>query len=140
MTTLRDSLLLLARVGLGLVLVVHGWQKVQQGVGATAEGFAAMGIPAAEAAAVFAMVAEVGGGALIALGLLTPVAGVLVALQMAGAFWFAHRGTAVLVTEGGFELVLVIGLLALVLAVVGAGRFSADHALLARRRGGTITA
>jgi putative oxidoreductase len=39
----------------------------------------------------------------------------------------------VLADGGGWELVGMIGLLALVLAACGAGRLSADHLLLGRR-------
>ncbi len=128
----RDIALLLARLGLGVVLLSHGLDKLDQGFGATRDGFDAMGIPLPEAAAAFALVAEIGGGALLILGLLTPLAGILVVAQMAGAFWFAHRGTEVMAAEGGWELVGVIAFLALVLAATGAGRISVD-ALLGRR-------
>lgn len=128
----RDIALLLARLGLGVVLLSHGLDKLDQGFGATRDGLDAMGIPLPEAAAAFALVAEIGGGALLILGLLTPLAGILVVAQMAGAFWFAHRGTEVMAAEGGWELVGVIAFLALVLAATGAGRISVD-ALLGRR-------
>lgn len=128
---LRDVALLVARIGLGVVLLTHGLDKLDQGFGTTADGFAAMGIPAPEAAAAYALVAEIGGGALLIVGLLTPLAGLLVVGQMAGAFWFVHRGTEVLSSSGGWELVGVIGFLALVLAATGAGRISLD-ALIGR--------
>lgn len=136
---LRDVALLLARIGLGVVLLTHGLDKLDQGFGTTADGFAAMGIPAPEAAAAYALVAEIGGGALLVVGLLTPLAGLLVVGQMAGAFWFVHRGTEVLSSAGGWELVGVIGFLALVLAATGAGRISLD-ALIGRRTTATATA
>ncbi|WP_109507940.1 DoxX family protein [Nocardioides speluncae] len=132
---LRDVALLIARVGLGVVLISHGLDKVDAGLGATADGFDAMGIPLPDAAAAFAIVAEVGGGALLALGLLTPVAGLLVVAQMAGAFWFAHRGTEVMSSAGGWELVGVIAFLALVLASTGSGRFSLDRLIADRFAG-----
>lgn len=129
-----DLVLLVARLLTGAVLLAHGLPKLEQGLGATAQGFADMGIPAPQAAALFAIVAEVGGGVLLALGALTPLAGVLVAAQMAGAFWFAHRGLEPLVTEGGWELVAVIGALALVLAVTGPGRIAVDGLARGRSR------
>ncbi|SDS81961.1 putative oxidoreductase [Nocardioides scoriae] len=132
-TPARDLALLLARVGLGVVLVAHGWQKATTGFAATADGFGSMGIPLPEAAAGFAIGVELVGGVLLVLGLLTPVVGVLVLANMAGAWWFAHRDAGLFVTEGGGELVLVIGVLGLALAAVGAGRISLDHALLRRR-------
>ncbi len=128
-TPAQDVVLLLARLALGAVMIAHGWQKLDQGgLGGTADGFAAMGIPVAPAAAAFAIAIEVGGGILVLLGALIPVVGVLWALNMAGAWWFVHRD-AFFVAEGGYELVLVLGVLGLVLASTGAGRLSVDHLL-----------
>lgn len=135
---LRDVALLIARVGLGVVLLSHGLDKLDAGFGATVDNFDSMGIPLPDAAAAFAIVAEIGGGALLALGLLTPVAGALVIGQMAGAFWYVHRGTEVMSAEGGWELVGVIAFLALVLASSGPGRLSLDR-LIADRFGGGRT-
>lgn len=129
----RDIALLIARIGLGVVLLAHGIDKLRAGFGATADGFDAMGIPLPAAAAAFALVAEVGGGVLLLLGLLTPLAGILVIAQMAGAFWFAHRGTEVMSADGGWELVGLIAFLALVIGATGAGRYSVD-ALIGGRR------
>ncbi|HEY1135765.1 MAG TPA: DoxX family protein [Nocardioides sp.] len=129
----QDVALLLARVVTGVVLIAHGWQKVStNGLDATGQGFDAMGVPAPDAAAPFTAGVELVGGVLLVLGLLTPVAGVLVAAVLAGAFWFAHRGTTILAGEGGWELVAVIGFLGLVLAAVGPGRFSLDAVLRGR--------
>ncbi len=130
-----DVALLLARLGLGGVLIAHGWQKHdEQGVSDTAAGFDAMGIPFPEAAAHYATYVELLGGALLVIGLLTPVAGLLVVGDMGGAFWFAHRGNGVFAGEGGYELVAVIGLLALTLAAVGAGRLSLDALIAGGKR------
>lgn len=129
----QDVALLLVRVVLGVVLVAHGWQKaVTNGADATAGGFDAMGIPAPTLAAWFAIAVELGGGVLLLLGLLTPIVGVLVAAVMAGAFWFAHRGATILSSEGGWELVAVLGFAGLALAAVGPGRLSLDAALVRR--------
>lgn len=131
-TPLADVALLVARLALGAVMIAHGWQKLdQQGVGGTADGFDAMGIPAANAAALFTISVELGGGVLILLGALTPLIGVLWALNMAGAWWYVHRD-AFFTTEGGYEYVLVLGALGIVLAGTGAGRLSVD-ALFTRR-------
>lgn len=129
----RDSVLLVARVVLGVILVAHGLQKVVQGVSATAEGFGAMGIPLPEAAAVLTMAVELGGGALLVLGLLTPIAGLLAAVILAGAIVFAHLGNGIFAADGGWELAAGLGVGALVLAVVGPGRFSLDQLLVRRR-------
>ncbi|MDR6175796.1 putative oxidoreductase [Nocardioides zeae] len=132
----QDVVLLLVRLVTGVVLIAHGWQKVStNGLDATGQGFDALGVPVPDAAATFTAGVELVGGALLLVGLLTPVAGVLVALVLAGAFWFAHRGTTVFVGEGGWELVAALGALGLVLAAVGPGRLSVDAALAGARRG-----
>lgn len=134
-TALQDAGLLLARAGLGGVLIAHGRQKLDdQGLEATAAGFDAMGIPFAEGAAHYATWVELIGGGLLVLGLLTPLVGLLVAADMAGAFWYVHRGNGVFAGDGGWELVAMIGLLAVTLAALGAGRLSIDHWIVRGRR------
>ena len=74
------------------------------------------------------------GGAALILGLAVSVAGLLLLIDMIGAFAFVHAGAGLFVEQGGYELVLALGAAALLLAVVGAGRFSLDHLLLAGHR------
>ena len=131
----RDALLLVARILLGVVLIAHGWQKfAQYSIGGTASSFAQMGVPLPVVSAVFAAVVELVGGLALLAGAATVVAGVLVALDMLGAFLLVHIGNGVFVTDNGFELTWAIAAGALALAAAGAGRFSVDHALLGRRR------
>ena len=126
-STRRNLALLGVRALLGVVLIAHGWQKLNDwGLEGTESGFADMGIPNAGPAAAFAITAELGGGILLLLGLFTPLAALAVIGDMAGAFWFAHRGTTVFVGDGGWELVAVIGAAALALLAVGAGALSLD--------------
>jgi putative oxidoreductase len=130
----RDAALLVARLLLGVVLVAHGWQKVfSWGIGGTAQAFAGMGVPLAPVSAVYAAVVELVGGALLLVGVATAVVGVLVVLDMLGAALIVHGANGVMVSSGGWELVGVIAAAALTLAAVGAGRYSVDHALAARR-------
>ncbi len=130
----RDLGLLIARVMLGVILVAHGWQKaVTMGLDATTAGFTQMGVPMPAASAAIATAVELGGGVLLILGLLTPLAGLAVAAELAGAFYFVHMGHGIFVSDGGWELVGALALAGLVFAVVGPGRISVD-ALLGRRR------
>ncbi|YAL81851.1 DoxX family protein [Dermacoccaceae bacterium W4C1] len=130
---IADIALLVCRLLLGVILIAHGWQKFfDNGIDATGAGFAQMGVPAADASATFTATVELVGGALLVLGLFTPVVGVLVALTMAGAFWFAHRDAGVFATDGGWELVAALGVAALAIGAVGAGRFSMDEVLRSR--------
>ena len=78
----RDLAILVTRLGVGLVFVAHGWQKLtDSGLDRTAESFARLGVPASFSAFYATFVELLGGAALIA-GLAVPVAGVLLALDM----------------------------------------------------------
>ena len=126
----RDLVLLIARVGLGVVFIAHGWQKYRtNGIDGTAAGFDQMGVPAPTRSAYYATAVELIGGAALILGALTTVAGILLTLDMVGAFAFVHLSNGPFVADGGWELVVVLGLAALTLAAVGAGRFSVDSAV-----------
>ncbi|WP_116952681.1 DoxX family protein [Jiangella endophytica] len=126
----RDLVVLLARVGIGVVFVAHGWQKLADtGIDGVAAGFEQMDVPLATASAWFAALVELVGGAALILGAATPVVGLLLAVDMLGAYLFAHAGNGMFVAEGGAELVLTLGAASLLLAAAGPGRFSVDHVL-----------
>lgn len=132
--TVRDALLLVSRVLLGVVLMAHGWQKFNEWtISGTAANFDKMGVPMPQVSALFAALVELVGGALILVGLVTPLAAALVALNMAGAWFFAHRGHGIFASNGGGELVGMIAAAAIALIASGAGRFSLDHLLFGRR-------
>lgn len=119
--------LLIARVGLGIVFVAHGWQKFDDmGVKAVGSGFSKMGVPAPELAAYYSTFAELVGGAALLIGAFTAVAGLLLVADMVGAFLFMHIDKGVFVAEGGYELVVALGVGALLLAIFGAGKYSVD--------------
>lgn len=131
----RDLALVIVRVGIGVVFVAHGWQKVNDiGVDNVATGFEQMDVPLATASAWFAALVELAGGAALIAGALTPVVGLLLAADMLGAWIFVHAGNGIFVDQGGAELVIALGAASLALAAVGAGRFSVDHAVGASRR------
>lgn len=130
---LTDVVLLLARVGLGIVLLAHGWQKFNEyTVDGTAASFADMGIPAPAAAALFAAVVELVGGLALIAGLLTPVFALLNVANLLGALVLVHIGNGPFIANNGYELVLALIAGLLVIAALGAGRFSVDEALARR--------
>ncbi|AWG98136.1 MULTISPECIES: DoxX family protein [Rhodococcus] len=129
---LRNVGLLVARVVIGIVFLAHGLQKVNQGYSATKAGFEGMDVPVPALSAFYATWVETLGGIALIIGLLVPIFGVLLLVNMLGAFVFVHIGNGIYVTDGGWELVGALGAGALVLAVVGAGAYSVD-ALLGRR-------
>ena len=69
-----------------------------------------------------------------------PVVGVLMALNMVGAWVLVHTSGLYAMDHNGPETGIAIGLLSLVLAVTGSGRFGLDHLVLQRRRSRTAAA
>jgi putative oxidoreductase len=125
-----DSGLLLLRVATGLVFFMHGWQKlIDQGISATQSGFDMMGAPLPDVTAVIVTFVELIGGAFLIAGALTRIVGVLLAIDMAGAFFIVHVENGFFASNGGFELVLLLGLAALSLVIAGPGRYSVDAML-----------
>ncbi|MFE3997769.1 DoxX family protein [Nocardioides sp. YIM B13467] len=125
----NDVVLLAARVVVGGIFVAHGWQKYDQGFAGTEQFLGGLGVPEPAIAAQVATYVELVGGALLAVGLFAPIAGVLLAGQMAGAIWYAHRTTEVFVDQGGWELPAVLGAAALVLGLIAPGRLTLDQLL-----------
>ena len=118
--------MLLTRVGVGLVLFVNGWNKVND-VAGTVGFFGEMNIPAVIAYLVIAI--EVLGGLALILGLWTKWAGLLIAAVMLGAI--------ILVTGkmgfAGYQLNLVLLTSALGVALGGPGTYTV-HRLLGMKQ------
>jgi putative oxidoreductase len=128
---LRNLALLVARIGIGYVFLAHGWQKLHdQGLAGTTAGFKKMGVPAPEPSAYYSTFVELIGGAALIFGLFAGLVGVLLVLDMLGAFFIVHLGNGVFVGQGGYELVVALGAGALLLAVLGAGKFGLDGAIV----------
>lgn len=123
---LYDAAALFGRVALGATFIQHGWAKARGGIDATTQVMTQAGVPAPRASAWFATVAELGGGIMLVLGLLTAVAGAMLFAVMSGAFLFVH------VKDGSFELVTALGAVAVMLAVAGPGRISLDRYVFRR--------
>ena len=116
--------LLLMRLVLGIIMIAHGWPKLMN-ISRFASGMLAnIGVPGWMAYLVVA--AEVVGGALLVLGLLTPLASAAVAIDMAVAILKVHlrRG---LTGQGGYEFPLILLTVALALIFFGAGPLSLDR-------------
>jgi putative oxidoreductase len=118
-----DAALLILRVVLAIIMLYHGWPKLTN-LGGTIEGFTGMGIPVPALSAIFATLAEVGGGLLLLVGALTDIAGLLVAIDMLGAITFVHAKKGFLASEGGIEFPLALLAMALAIALAGPGRFA----------------
>jgi putative oxidoreductase len=123
--------LLFLRVFVGLAFVGHGTQKLfgwWGGYGPQGTGgfFASQGYRSGVALAVLAGLAEAGGGALLALGLLTPLACAAIAIVMLNAIFSVTLKRGFML---GSELELTYLVTAVSLAAIGPGRFSLDRAI-----------
>ena len=137
---LYDIAAVLARLGVGVVFMAHGWQKIEAGVTATSRTFDGLGVPLPTAAAVYSAFVELLGGAALIAGLGLPVTGALLFADMVGAFVFVHAGEGLFLVDGttvenGFELVLVLGMASLLFAAGGGGRLTADRWIIRKRVG-----
>jgi putative oxidoreductase len=126
--------LLVLRLVVGLLLAGHGAQKLfglfgGHGLRGTAGFFEQIGLKPGHFHATSAGLLEFGGGLLLALGLLTPVASAALIAVMTAAVITVHAPKGVWATNGGYEYNLTIAAAAFALAAVGAGGWSIDHAL-----------
>jgi putative oxidoreductase len=123
--------ILLLRVVVGLAFVGHGTQKLfgwfgGYGVQGTGGFFASKGFRAPVLMVVAAGLSEAGGGTLLALGFVTPLAGALLATVMINAIGSVTFKKAFML---GSELEIAYLTVAVSLAATGPGRFSIDRAL-----------
>ncbi|KOU34095.1 DoxX family protein [Streptomyces sp. WM6378] len=128
----RDLGLLVLRAGTGAVLMAHGAQKLfgcfgGAGLEGTAAAMEHMGFRPGKQSAVAAGLGEMGGGALLVVGLATPAAGAAAAGAMAGAV-SVHAPAGFFAQGGGFEYPAFLGFTAAAIGLAGAGRYSLDHA------------
>jgi len=133
--TARDLTLLLGRVGLAVLMIAHA--KLEYDYGGTVAGvgrlFEQAGVPLAALTGPANLLLEAVGGVALILGLAVRAIGVLMALNMLGAWVLVHPTALYAADHTGPETVIAIGLLSLVLAGTGSGRFGLGH-LIAHRR------
>ena len=121
--------LLLLRCGLGLVFIYHGYPKLFGNTERFVEAFQTLGLP--KYFVYLAGAIEVFGGLAITFGLLTPIVGIILLLEMAVAMWKYNFNEGIYAVRE-YELPLILGLASLSLAATGAGALSLDHLIFGR--------
>jgi putative oxidoreductase len=126
--------LLVIRVVVGLLFVGHGTQKLfgwfgGHGLTGTAGFFDSLGMKPGKHQAFMAGLAEAGGGLLLALGLLTPLASAALIAVMLVAVLTVHAKNGIWNTNQGYEFNLVLAAAAFGVAAIGAGDWSLDSVL-----------
>lgn len=124
-STLDDLAKVLLRLSLGVLILLHGWAKVRNGIGGV-EGLLVMkGLPAFLAWGVY--VGEVLAPLLLIAGVYTRMAAALVAINMLVAVALAHLShLGQFTNSGGWRLELQAMFLVAAIAVLmlGAGRYA----------------
>lgn len=129
-----DLALLLLRAMLAVVFVSHGAQKLLPGIGGSspeheARRFQNAGLRPARELALLTGVLQLGAGALVGVGLFTPLAARAIAVMMAVAALKAHDGRGFFIQNGGYEYNVVLVVVSLALVLAGAGSYSLDGVL-----------
>jgi putative oxidoreductase len=129
--TAFDAVMAGFRIIVGLIFAAHGWAKRFSGGGleGTAGWFDSIGMKPGRLHAQLASGTEMLTGVMLALGLLTPFAAAGMIGVMVVAGWAVHRGNGFFIVGNGWEYTLIVGLMALVIAGLGPGRWSIDWAL-----------
>lgn len=79
--------------------------------------------------AFLAIASEIGGGALLVLGLLTPLAAILIIATMVAAIWTVTGANGYWITNNGSEYNILIIAIVIAFIVIGPGKYSLDHTL-----------
>ncbi len=122
--TQNDIARLLLRVTLGVLILLHGIAKLQDGVGGIEDMLAARGLPAQLAYAVF--IGEVLAPLMLIFGFYARIGAVLVAINMVVAIVLVHMGQLASLNEQGgwaIELQAIYLVSAIALALSGPGRY-----------------
>lgn len=118
----------LVRVIIGYILFMHGWGKVTGAGVAGIGGFMAKaGLEPGALFAICAMFLETVGAICIVVGLFTRFFAAALAIELGIAFIFVHFSHGFAAGKGGFEYVLLLGIVMFYIAIRGGGPYSADR-------------
>ncbi|MBN9645171.1 DoxX family protein [Corynebacterium mendelii] len=135
MRTLNDLGLFILRLGIGVIMIVHGWDKLfVKGPTGVAGFFGSLDMPQPELFAWIATLTELFGGLALVIGLLTRLASLGIGLVIGGAIYYVHAANGFFNTDGGYEYQLLLCAASAALLFTGAGRWSLDQMLFGRNK------
>lgn len=123
--------LLLIRLVIGVLFIGHGAQKLfgwfgGYGLKGTGGWFESIGMKPGVTVALMAGLTELVGGVLFALGLVTPLGGIMIAATMVIAIAKVHGANGLWSTSNGYEYNLVLLAVTIGIALVGPGQYALD--------------
>lgn len=128
--TPADWGLAVIRVVVGVVFLMHGWQKLSGGIGGVEQFFSSLSVPAPGLMAPLVTFVEIIGGIALIAGVLTRLAALLLVVDMLVALFIFHLPNGFFVSpNGGYELVLLLAAACLGLALAGPGALAIDNLL-----------
>jgi putative oxidoreductase len=128
---MMDLGLLIIRLVIGVLFIGHGAQKLfgwfgGYGLKGTGGWFDSIGMKPGVTLALLAGLTELFGGLLFALGLLTPLAGIMIAGTMLMAIIKVHAPNGLWSTANGYEYNLTLLVVAIGIALIGPGQYALD--------------
>src|SRR4051812_38332586 len=127
-----DFALLVFRVWLAIVMIAHGYNHIFGGgkIAGTARWFGSLGMKPPVVQAWLASLTELGGGALLLLGLFTPFGGAAIVGVMTVAWAINHRGNGFFIFRPGegWEYVITLAVAGMTIGAIGPGEWSLDNA------------
>jgi putative oxidoreductase len=134
MKKMIDIGLLIIRLVIGLLFIGHGAQKLfgwfgGYGLKGTGGWMESLGLKPGVTMALMAGLTELIGGILFALGLLTPLAGLMIAGTMVMAIVKVHGQNGLWSTQNGYEYNLTLLAVAIGIALIGPGQYALDALL-----------
>lgn len=127
-TSWRDIAGTIVRVVVGIMFLMHVSGKFKIGAAAVATNVMAKnGLEPSLAFAYAAIILETVGGVCLIIGLFTRFFAAALAIEMAIALLFVHLPKGYAAGGGGYEYVLLIGVVLFAIAIRGGGPYSADR-------------
>ncbi|MBT2730380.1 DoxX family protein [Bacillus sp. ISL-75] len=123
--------LLIIRVVVGVSFMAHGAQKLfgwfgGYGLKGTGGWMESLGMKPGVMMALMAGLTELIGGLLFTLGLLTPLAGIMIAATMVMAIVKVHASNGYWATQNGYEYNLTLIAVVIGIALIGPGKYALD--------------